>query len=122
MKLNIVYLDKICQDSLCQDQMTGHFGQTIRELRTTRQLQLRKAAAALDVDQSLLSKYERGDRLPAEDFVKRVAKYFAFDEKELIALWLSEKYLSEVKDFVVAGKALKIAEQQIKYSSRKSRA
>ena len=102
-------------------QMTGRLGEKIRELRTMKRLQLRKAAAALDVDQSLLSKYERGDRLPAQDFVKKVAKYFSFDEKELVALWLSEKFLAEVKDSSVAGKALKIAEEQIRYSSRKSR-
>jgi transcriptional regulator with XRE-family HTH domain len=86
-----------------------------------KQLQLRKVAAALDVDQSLLSKYERGDRLPAQDFLKKLAKYFSFDEKELMALWLSEKFLAEVEDSSIAGKALKIAEEQLRYSSRKVR-
>jgi HTH-type transcriptional regulator, competence development regulator len=99
--------------------MAKNLGSKIRELRKRKGLQLRKAAAVLDVDQSLLSKYERGDRLPNDDFVKRVAKLFLYDEQELMAMLMSDKFLINVTDLSVAGRALKIAEQQIKYSARK---
>lgn len=99
--------------------MAKNLGSKIRELRTRKGLQLRKAAAVLDVDQSLLSKYERGDRLPNEEFLKRVAKLFSYDEQELMAMLMSDKFLINVTDLSVAGRALKIAEQQIKYSGRK---
>ena len=112
-------LDNNCQDNKEQLRMAKNLGIKIRELRTNKGLQLRKAAAALDIDQSLLSKYERGGRLPNEDFVKRVAKLFSYDEKELMALLMSDKFLAGVTDVAIAGKALKIAEKQIKYSVRK---
>jgi len=99
--------------------MSQSLGTKIRELRIKNGMRLRKAAAALDVDQSVLCKYERGSRLPSKDFVKRVAKLFAYDEAELLALLLSEKFLVGANDMVVAGKALKIAEQRINYSVRK---
>lgn len=101
--------------------MTNQLGSKLRELRAKKGDQLRKAAAALDMDQSLLSKYERGERLPNESFVKRVAKYFSYDERELLALLLSDKFLTEAGDSSLAGQALKIAEQQIKYGNRKNR-
>lgn len=100
--------------------MATGVGGKIRELRTQKGMQLRKAAAALDVDQSLLCKYERGDRLPNEDFIRRVAKLFSYDEQELAAILLSDKFLAGITDMAVAGKALKIAEQQIKYVFRKT--
>jgi transcriptional regulator with XRE-family HTH domain len=99
--------------------MIKNLGDKIRELRTKKGLQLRKVAAALDVDQSLLSKYERGDRLPNEDFIRRAAALFSYDEQELLAMWVSDRFLTNVKDTSVAGRAIKIAEQQIKYSGRK---
>lgn len=101
---------------ILSNRITGRLGTKIRELRTKSSLQLRKAAAALDVDQSLLSKYERGNRLPGQDFLRKLAKYFSYDEKELLALWLCEKFFLEVDDSFVAGKALKIAEEEIRYS------
>ena len=95
--------------------MSKNLGIKIRELRTKKGLKLRKAAAALDVDQSLLCKYERGYRLPREDFIKRAAKLFSYDEVDLMALLLSDKFLSNVTDVSIAEKALKIAEAHIKY-------
>ena len=100
--------------------MAKQLGSKLRELREKKGTQLRKVAAALDIDQSLLSKYERGERLPNESFIKRVAKYFAFDENELQALLLSERFLAGARDASLAGRALKIAEQQIKYAARKN--
>jgi transcriptional regulator with XRE-family HTH domain len=91
----------------------------LRSLRVEKNLQLRKAAAALDVDQSLLSKYERGQRLPNERFLKKAAQYFSCDEEELLALLWSERFLNGVPNIKLAGKALRIAEQQVRYHAGK---
>jgi transcriptional regulator with XRE-family HTH domain len=99
--------------------MPNQFSSKLRELREKKGVQLRRVAAALDVDQSLLSKYERGERLPNEAFVKKVAKYFSFDANELLALLISERFLSQVGDSSLAAKALKIAEKSIKYGLRR---
>jgi transcriptional regulator with XRE-family HTH domain len=98
--------------------MNNEFGSKLRELRVTKGMQLRKAAAALDIDQSLLSKFERGTRLPNESFINRVARHFQYDETELLALWLSDKLLSQVGSYAIAGKALRIAEQRIRFSAK----
>lgn len=100
--------------------MTNQLGSKLRELRAKKGAKLRKVAAVLDIDQSLLSKYERGERLPNEGFIKKVAKHFSYDERELLALLLSDRFLTEAKDSLLAGQALKIAEQQIKYGNRKN--
>jgi len=100
--------------------MANQLGSKLRELRGKKGTQLRKVAAALDIDQSLLSKYERGERLPNERLIKRVAKYFSSDESELLALLLSDRFLAGVRDVSLARRALKFAEQQIKYATRKN--
>lgn len=99
--------------------MPTSIGAKIRELRTKKGLLLRKAASSLDVDQSLLSKYERGERIPTEDFIKRLSTLFSCDERELLAILLSDRFLDGVDDINLVGKALKIAEQKIKYSAKK---
>lgn len=94
------------------------FGLKLRELRIQKNLRLRKAAAALDVDQSLLSKYERCERLPNEEFAKRAAKYYRVEEQEFIALLFSEKFLSEIDDIDTAQLVFKIAEERVRYQAR----
>ena len=96
--------------------MPNQFGEKIRKLREKKGARLRVVAASLDIDQSLLSKYERGERIPNDFFVKQIAKYFAFNEDELRALLLSDKFLADAGNISVAGRALRIAEQQLKYS------
>ena len=98
--------------------ISGQLGGALRNLRISNRLLLRKVASDLDVDQSLLCKFERGNRLPACDFVIRVAQYFSADEKELMALWLCDKFFKEARDSNVANRALKIAEQRIRYITK----
>jgi transcriptional regulator with XRE-family HTH domain len=94
------------------------FGDRLRELRAQKNVQLRKAAAGMDIDQSLLSKYERGQRFANEGFVRKAALYFGCDERELLALLWSDKFLSGIPDASLAGKALRIAEEEVKYQTR----
>jgi transcriptional regulator with XRE-family HTH domain len=42
--------------------MATQFGERIRELRTKQNMLLRQLASQLDVDTSIISKVERGDR------------------------------------------------------------
>ncbi len=50
----------ICQDKIII--MATQFGERIRELRTKQNMLLRQLASQLDVDTSIISKVERGDR------------------------------------------------------------
>lgn len=93
-------------------------GEQIRFLREDKGLPLRKVAAELDVDQSILSKIERGQRKASKKQVIQIAKIFNVDEKELLINYLSDKILYELIDEELATDALKVAEKKIKFMSK----
>jgi len=90
-------------------------GEQIRALREDQGLPLRKVAAELDVDQSILSKIERGERKASREQIIQIAKIFNVDEKDLLINYLSDRVLYELKNDDLASEALKVAEQKIKY-------
>ena len=96
-------------------------GEKLRELREIRGLLLREVAAQLEVDPSLLSKIERGDKRATREQVVQMAKMYKAEEKELMVSYLSERVICQVEDEDLAIEALKVAEEMIKYkkSNRK---
>jgi len=94
------------------------FGKIIRLEREKRGLFLRQVASALDVDQALISKFEKGDRKPSKEQVLKFAEFFEIDKDKLITAWLSDKILYTLQGEDNAGKALKVAEQRIKYGTK----
>ena len=94
-------------------------GEEIRKLRKNDGLPLRKVAAELDIDQSILSKIERGERRASRNQIIMIAKIFSVDEKELLINYLSDKVLYELIDEDLAADALKVAEKKIKYLTKK---
>lgn len=56
--------------------MERGFGNTLSELRHSRDLSQRKLASELHISQALLSHYENGTREPGLPFVCRVCDYF----------------------------------------------
>ena len=93
-------------------------GEQIRKLREDEGLPLRKVAAELDIDQSILSKIERGERKASKNQIIRIAKIFGTDEKELLINYLSDKVLYELIDEDLAADALKVAEKKIKFVTK----
>lgn len=93
-------------------------GNKIRNSRESKGLLLRQVAATIEIDQALLSKIERGDRIATKSQVIALADYFKVDAKELLALWLGEKIAYEIKDEDFAKEALKVAEKTIKYLNK----
>ncbi len=94
-------------------------GKQIRKLREDMGLPLRKVAAELDVDQSILSKIERGERKATREQIIQIARIFNVDEKELLINYLSDCVLYELKDDDLASEVLRVAEQKIKYLNEK---
>jgi transcriptional regulator with XRE-family HTH domain len=90
-------------------------GEQIRNLRIGKGLPLRKVAAELDLDQSILSKIERGERKASKEQIIRIAQIFGVDEKELLINFLSDKILYELINEEVASEVLKVAEMKIAY-------
>ena len=91
------------------------FGDIIRAEREKRNLYLRQVAAAMEIDQALISKFEKGDRKPTKEQVERFADYFELDKEKLITVWLSDKIVYTIQDEEFAENALKVAEKRIKY-------
>lgn len=90
-------------------------GEQIRKLRESKGLPLRKVAAELDIDQSILSKIERGERKATKEQIIQIARIFCVEEKELVINYLSDKVLYDLKDEDLANEALKVAEKKIRY-------
>jgi len=89
-------------------------GEIIRVEREKHALLLRHVGAAIDVDQALISKFERGERLPTKEQVIRLASYYNLNENDLIAAWLADKILVEIKNEKMGLRAMKLVEEKIK--------
>ncbi len=74
------------------------FGKKIRELRDENGVLQRQLAALLEIDTPMFSKIERGDRRAKREQVIKLAEYFHQDEKEMLTLWLADKFIDAVKD------------------------
>jgi len=94
-------------------------GEILREEREKKELLLRQVAVMLDIDTAILSKIERGERKASKEQIIKLAEILELDEETLVVQYLSEKIIYEIKDEEFGGKALKVAEQKMKYISRK---
>lgn len=99
--------------------MKDTFGDFIRKAREKRDLPIRKVASELDLDQSSLSKFERGDRLPPREYVTRFAKFFGVDEEELMVIYTSDKILLSLTEEKNPEKILEAVSFKLKYHNAK---
>ena len=74
------------------------FGNKIRELRYEQGVLQRQLAALLEIDTPMFSKIERGDRRAKREQVIKLAEYFHQNEKEMLTLWLADKFIDAVED------------------------
>ncbi len=101
--------------------MATQFGDRIRELRTKQKLLLRQVASKLDVDTSIISKMERGERPIKKEQIIILAEILKVDKDELLTLWLADQIIDITKDENVALKAMQLAEENIKHQNRKKK-
>jgi len=98
---------------------TENIGDYIRQHREKANMPLRKLAALLDIDQSTLSKLERGERPISRQMLPIIAKTFNVEEKELIIRFMSKQVVNQLLEEEYANEILMAAEQEIKYLTRK---
>jgi transcriptional regulator with XRE-family HTH domain len=96
----------------------SEFGDTIRKLREQQELLLRELASEIKIDQALLSKIERGERIATRKQAISIAEFFNVSREEFLSQWLGEKIANDLKDEELASKALKVAENVINYQRR----
>jgi transcriptional regulator with XRE-family HTH domain len=91
------------------------FGEIIRNAREEKNYILRHVGAELDIDQAIISKFERGERKPTKEQVIKFADFFKLDKNDLIVAWLSDKVFYDLENEDLAERVLKVAEEKIKY-------
>jgi transcriptional regulator with XRE-family HTH domain len=99
--------------------MTTQLGDKIRELRNKQNLLLRQVASKLDIDTSIISKMERGERPIKKEQIAILAEILKADKKELMTLWLADQVYELVQDENLALEAMQVAENKLKYLKRK---
>ncbi len=90
-------------------------GNVLKSARQKRCLILRKVAAEVDIDQSLISKFEKDERKPTREQLTRLAKFYNIPEEELTINWYSDKIAEELKYAESTSEILKVAEEKIQY-------
>lgn len=96
-------------------------GEHIRALRISAGLLLRQVAAELEIDPSLLSRIERGEKHPTREQVLALARILRTDREELLAIYFGDRVVYELAGEKVALRAIKIAEERIAYARTKRR-
>ena len=91
------------------------FGERIRKLREEQELPQRKVAALLDIDSSLLAKYERNERHPSKELIIKIADLFNIDSIELAYEVLSDKIAYQILEEEADTKILRVAETKVEY-------
>jgi HTH-type transcriptional regulator, competence development regulator len=88
-------------------------GQTIRNMRNLRAETLHQVAKNTDIDMTMLSKLERGERLPTNEQMKRIAKYYETNEDDLMTLLTAEKIIKVYGANEMTLNAISLVQEQI---------
>lgn len=96
-------------------------GEMIRTLREANNLPLRKIAALLDIDTSLLSKIERCEKKASKDQIIKLEEIFSLEKNQLLVPYLSELVLYEIGEEDCAQEVLKVAEEKVNYQKNISK-
>jgi transcriptional regulator with XRE-family HTH domain len=95
--------------------MKEKFGEYIHNLRVEHRLTLTKLAAALDIDQSTLSKIENQKRSVPEEILPKLAVVFQLDLKKLEKEFFSEKIAEIIYRVPNSIELLTLAEEKANY-------
>ena len=91
------------------------FGEIIKTSREEQNLLLRQVSALTGIDQSIISKFEKGERKPSREQVLKFAEIYNLSENDLIISWQSDKVAYDLMQENDAEEILKVAESKVKY-------
>jgi transcriptional regulator with XRE-family HTH domain len=89
------------------------FGETIRKLRQQQNSPLRVVAAAVEIDSTLLSRFELGERFPTPEQLSRFAEYFNLPPVELSAQVIADRIIAAYGSDDVTKQAAVIVQERI---------
>ncbi len=75
--------------------LNSELGQYLRELRKNKEQTLHQVSVGTDIDSPLLSKLERGERLPTDEQIKKLANYYKVAETNLKVKATAERIIKE---------------------------
>lgn len=90
-------------------------GDILKYAREQKNLILREVATKVDIDQSLICKFEKNERKPTKDQLIRLANFYNLPERDLIINWYSDKVAEDLKNTEETTEILKIAQEKINY-------
>lgn len=97
------------------------FGETIKQLRLDRNLTQRNVATLLDIDTSVLSKYEKNKRQPSEEQIEKFAEIFNVDSKTLKFEVVTDKIANQFVEDNIDSKTVRVAEEKAEYIKLKKK-
>lgn len=80
---------------------------------------LREAAAKLNLDPAVLSKFERGERIPNQEQVLSFAQFYGENENVFIKEWFSDKIFNELKNEPLSREIIKAAVKKLNFTKNK---
>ncbi len=83
------------------------FGEYIRKSREEKGLPLRKVAAVLDIDTSILSKIERNERRATTEMIPVFAKSLGKEEKEIEIQYIQSAIVTDLGELKYLKEGLK---------------
>jgi Fic family protein len=97
--------------------MKPNFNTLIKVQRNKQKLLIRDVAAFLEIDSALVSRFEKGERIPTKEQLMKLIEVLKLKEKEAITSWLGAKIFKayQYEDFIV--EALHVAEEMFEYES-----
>lgn len=99
------------------------FGEIIRTLRLQQNVPLRVVAAAVEIDSTLLSRFELGDRFPTDEQLKRFAEYFQLPFEDLAAQVIADRIIAAYGAELITARAADIVKERIaEYTAEKDEA
>lgn len=99
--------------------MESTIGEYINALRTESSMTLTKLAAALDIDQSTLSKIENGKRPVSESIIPKLATVFNLDLDHLTKHYYAEKVAEVLLKARDLNGIFEITEEKIKHLKKR---
>ena len=93
--------------------LQSDLGQYLRELRKEKVQTLHQISMAVDIDSPLLSKLERGERLPTAEQIKKLSKYYNVLESKLMVMATAEKIIKHYGVNETTYDAINLVKEQI---------
>lgn len=105
-------MTSLIKASLFMDSKTD-LKENVKSLRNEQNLTLHQVAKGTDIDMTMLSKVERGERLPTVEQIKRIASFFQVSENELLTKLTAERIIKDYGINETTLNALHLVKEQI---------